>query len=100
MAFLQTISQPWQQHAEHLRQVLAQLDPKERRRILDYISMPPEPPKPKAYPIGECMRAARRVAELLQLHQKWTQAKARRETARELGVSPVQLRRMLRHVEQ
>jgi hypothetical protein len=96
----QAPSPNWLSPAEQLRQVLALLDPKERRKILDYISLPPEPPKLKAYPIGDCMRAARRVAELLQLHTKWTQAKARRETARELGVSPVQLRRMLKHVEQ
>lgn len=89
----------WQQPAEQLRHVLAQLDPRERRKILDYISLPPEPPKPKAYPIGECMRASRRVAEQMTTHPSWTQAKARRETARELGVSPVQLRRMLKHVE-
>ncbi|UOQ70962.1 hypothetical protein [Hymenobacter cellulosilyticus] len=95
----QAPAQPWQQPAELLRQVLAQLDPKERR-ILDYISLPPEPPKPKAYPIGDCMKASRRISELLQVHPTWTQDKARRETARELGVSPVQLRRMLRHVEQ
>ena len=100
MALLQHLSQPWQNHAEHLRLALAQLDPKERRRILDYISLPPEPPKPKAYPIGECMKAARLVAAKLIAHPRWTQARARRETARELGVSPVQLRRMLRHVEQ
>ncbi|MCA8830298.1 hypothetical protein [Hymenobacter pini] len=96
----QATSPAWQQHAEQLRQALASLAPTERRRILDYITMPPEPPKPKAYPIGDCMRAGRRVAELLATHPSWTQAKARRETARELGVSTVQLRRMLSHVEQ
>ncbi|WBO86078.1 hypothetical protein [Hymenobacter yonginensis] len=68
--------------------------------MLDYISLPPEPPKPKAHPIGECMRAQRRVAELLSAHPSWTQTKARRETTRELAVSTVQLRRMLAHVEQ
>ncbi|RPD45488.1 hypothetical protein DNI29_19090 [Hymenobacter sediminis] len=86
---------PWQGAAEQLRQVLAQLPAPERRRILDFISMPPEPPKRQQYSATACLRAKQRVAELLQLHTKWTQAKARRETARELGVSTVVLRRML-----
>ncbi|TGE04774.1 hypothetical protein [Hymenobacter fodinae] len=93
-------SPAWQSHAETLRQVLAQLDPKERRKILDYISLPPEPQKPKPYPIGECMQAARLVAELLHSHPSWPQARARATVARQLGVSTVQLRRMLRHVNQ
>lgn len=88
----------WQGAAEQLRQVLAKLEPQQRRQILDYINRLPEAPKLKSYPIRDCMRAARRVAELLQAHRHWTQARARRETARELGISTVQLRRMLKHV--
>ncbi|RFP65916.1 hypothetical protein D0N36_06850 [Hymenobacter lapidiphilus] len=94
-----SLATPWLPHAEHLRQTLAQLDPTERRRILDYITTPPEPPKIRSYPIGECMAAARRVAQLLSAHPSWSQAHARRDTAREMGVSTVQLRRMLAHAE-
>ncbi|WP_045689421.1 hypothetical protein [Hymenobacter sp. AT01-02] len=93
-------SPQWQQPAEQLRQVLAQLAPQERRRILDFIAAPPEPPKPKPYPIGDCMRAAGMVADLLHAHPSWPQARARATVARVLGVSTVQLRRMLRHVNQ
>jgi hypothetical protein len=55
---------------------------------------------PKAYTIGECNKAFRRITELQKKHPSWTQAKCRRETAREQNVSTIQLRRMLRHVVQ
>ncbi|HEX8425650.1 hypothetical protein [Hymenobacter sp.] len=89
----------WQLHALNLRYALAELPPQERRQILDYINHTPEPPKAKAYPISECMKASRRVAELLAINPSWSRARARGETARELHLTTVQLRRMLRHVE-
>lgn len=85
--------------ANNLRYALAELDPSTRQLILNCLNAEPEPSKPKAYPIRECMAAARRVRELLALNPKWTRARARGETARELGITTVQLRRMLRHVE-
>jgi hypothetical protein len=89
----------WLPVADELRLALYQLAPEDRRLILDFIRRPLEKPQVrKGYPIGECMAAARRVAELMSDNPKWTRARARKEIARELGITTTQLRYMLSHV--
>ncbi|TGE07724.1 hypothetical protein [Hymenobacter fodinae] len=88
-------SPAWQSHAELLRQVLAQLDPKERRKILDYISLPPDPPKRKTYSVAQLRQAAQLVAEKAEKHPSRTRAGIRGLVARELGIATVELRYML-----
>jgi len=96
------VAPAWQVYADQLRAALSSAPPQERRRILEYICSPPAPPalsEVRTYSIADCKRASLRVTELLARHPRWTQAHARRDVARELGVSTGQLRRMLRRYQ-
>jgi hypothetical protein len=91
----QAPSPTWLSPAEQLRQVLAQLAPQERPKILDYISTPPEPPKRKTYSVAQLRQAAQLVAERAAAHPSRTQAGIRAVVAREMGIATVELRYML-----
>lgn len=65
--------------------------------ILPITCQAPAPqPGTRTFLISEMMNAARKVAHISKVHPSWPQARVRSTVARELAISTVQLRYLLR----